>query len=141
MYLVDTNIWLERLLDQERSAQVGQFLVEMPTKRLLMTDFTLHSIGIILSRFHRREVFIRFVDDVLIEGGVLGHVHLDTPGSQLTLQPLGDSCIRAVVTVDAALHHAAGAPAPYGGCTGHRSVAAVLQKPSLGPCESPTRAA
>ena len=26
MYLVYTNIWLERLLDQERSAEVGQFL-------------------------------------------------------------------------------------------------------------------
>lgn len=26
MYLVDTNIWLERLLDQERSAEVGRFL-------------------------------------------------------------------------------------------------------------------
>jgi hypothetical protein len=25
MYLVDTNIWLERLLDQERSEEVGQF--------------------------------------------------------------------------------------------------------------------
>ena len=26
MYLVDTNIWLERLLDQEKSEEVGNFL-------------------------------------------------------------------------------------------------------------------
>jgi len=26
MYLVDTNIWLERLLDQEKSDEVGEFL-------------------------------------------------------------------------------------------------------------------
>lgn len=26
MYLVDTNVWLERLLDQARSDEVGQFL-------------------------------------------------------------------------------------------------------------------
>ncbi len=44
MYLVDTNIWLERLLDQERSAEVGQFLSGVASARLLMTDFTLHSI-------------------------------------------------------------------------------------------------
>jgi len=25
MYLVDTNIWLERLLDQEKSEEVGEF--------------------------------------------------------------------------------------------------------------------
>ena len=26
MYLVDTNIWLERLLDQDKSEEVGRFL-------------------------------------------------------------------------------------------------------------------
>jgi predicted nucleic acid-binding protein len=70
MYLVDTNIWLERLLDQERSAEVGQFLSGVTTERLLMTEFTLHSIGIILSRLGRGEVLLRFVDDVFVEGGV-----------------------------------------------------------------------
>jgi predicted nucleic acid-binding protein len=70
MYLVDTNIWLERLLDQERSAEVGRFLSGVTTERLLMTDFTLHSIGIILSRLGRGEVLLRFVEDVFVEGGV-----------------------------------------------------------------------
>lgn len=31
MYLVDTNVWLERLLGQEQSAKVGQFLDQTPT--------------------------------------------------------------------------------------------------------------
>lgn len=31
MYLVDTNIWLERLLDQERSDEVARFLDHVPT--------------------------------------------------------------------------------------------------------------
>ena len=35
MYLVDTNIWLERLFDQERSTEVGQFLARIPTNQLL----------------------------------------------------------------------------------------------------------
>ena len=45
MYLVDTNVWLERLLDQTRSAEVGQFLGAIASDELLMSDFTLHSIG------------------------------------------------------------------------------------------------
>lgn len=70
MYLVDTNIWLERLLDQERSAEAGRFLDRIPTDQLLMTDFTLHSIGVILDRLERREVLLQFVDDVFLEGRV-----------------------------------------------------------------------
>lgn len=29
MYLVDTNIWLERLLDEDIAAEVGEFLTLM----------------------------------------------------------------------------------------------------------------
>jgi len=38
MYLVDTNVWLERLLDQERSEEVGRFLDRVPSDRLFITD-------------------------------------------------------------------------------------------------------
>jgi len=72
MYLVDTNIWLERLLDQERSAETGRFLDRIPSDQLLMTDFTLHSIGVILDRLKRREVLVQFVDDVFLAGRRLG---------------------------------------------------------------------
>jgi len=34
MYLVDTNVWLERLLSQERSDEVGQFLAHVPGHEL-----------------------------------------------------------------------------------------------------------
>lgn len=70
MYLVDTNVWIERLLDQERSAEVGQFLAQTPTGQLMMSDFTLHSIGVILDRLGKRHVLLQFVDDVFIQGGV-----------------------------------------------------------------------
>jgi predicted nucleic acid-binding protein len=70
MYLVDTNIWLERLLDQEKSAEVGLFLAKMPTNQLIISDFSLHSIGVILDRLDKQTVFSEFVDDVLIRGGV-----------------------------------------------------------------------
>lgn len=70
MYLVDTNIWLERLLDQARSEEVGNFLQRVPGDRLYLTDFTLHSIGIVLLKLGEPATFSGFVQDVLIDGAV-----------------------------------------------------------------------
>jgi len=70
VYLVDTNVWLERLLDQSRSEEVSRFLEQTPTDRLFVTDFALHSIGVVLRRLDRFEAFGRFVQDVFIEGAV-----------------------------------------------------------------------
>jgi hypothetical protein len=70
IYLLDTNIWLERLLGQTHSDDVGHLLEIVTTDRLLMSDFTLHSLGIILDRFGYRSVFTQLVQDVLIDGGV-----------------------------------------------------------------------
>ena len=70
MYLVDTNVWLECLLDQARSEEVGDFLARMPSERLFITDFTFHSIGVILGRLKRPRVLLRFVEDVFVDGAV-----------------------------------------------------------------------
>jgi predicted nucleic acid-binding protein len=70
VYLLDTNIWLERLLGQAQSVVVGQLLDRLPTEQMLMTDFTLHSLGVILNRLGQRAMFTVFVQDVLIDGGV-----------------------------------------------------------------------
>ncbi len=70
MYLLDTNIWLERMLDQTRSEEVGQLLDQVPSDQLFMTDFSLHSIGVILHRLRRQEEFLRFVQDLFIDGAV-----------------------------------------------------------------------
>ncbi len=43
MYLLDTNIWLERLLDQAHAEDVGRLLNRLPTEQMLISDFTLHS--------------------------------------------------------------------------------------------------
>ncbi len=39
MHLVDTNVWLERLLDQERSEEVGRFLDQILTIISFDSDF------------------------------------------------------------------------------------------------------
>lgn len=53
MYLLDTNVWLERLLDQERSNEVGQFLDRVSSEQLFITDFAFHSIGVVLTKLNR----------------------------------------------------------------------------------------
>ena len=70
MYLVDTNIWLERLLDQARSDEVGRFLEQIATNQLLISDFSFHSIGVILNRLGQRTGLLRFVQDVFLDGEV-----------------------------------------------------------------------
>jgi len=42
----------------------------MPSDQLCLTDFALHSIGIVLSRLGKREAFVRFVRDAFVDGAV-----------------------------------------------------------------------
>lgn len=70
MFLLDTNVWLERLLDQEKSGQVVEFLQHIPSERLCITDFSLHSIGVILIRLDKAATLERFVDDLFFYGAV-----------------------------------------------------------------------
>ena len=70
MYLLDTNIWLERLLEQTRSAEVEQFLNQISSEKIFITDFTLHSIALILMRRELFDVFTIFVQDLFIDSAV-----------------------------------------------------------------------
>jgi predicted nucleic acid-binding protein len=70
MYLIDTNIWLERLLDQKKSDEVGIFLDRMPSNQLFITDFSFHSIGVVMGRLNRMNAFLNFINDIFIYGAV-----------------------------------------------------------------------
>lgn len=70
MYLIDTNVWLERLLNQERSEEVHQFLDRISSENLYITDFAFHSIGVILSTLKETKALVRFARDIFIEGAV-----------------------------------------------------------------------
>ncbi len=70
MYLVDTNVWLERLLDQSGSAEVGRFLANTPSEQLFLTDFAFHSIGVVLTRLSHEDALLRFIQDAFIDGDV-----------------------------------------------------------------------
>ena len=64
MYLIDTNIFLEILLTQEKQDACRKFLEEN-VGSLFISDFSLHSIGVILFRNNREEVFKKFLKDII----------------------------------------------------------------------------
>lgn len=71
MYLIDTNVWLELLLERENAEEVRQFFNTTESDLLAITEFSLYSIGIILTRLRRNEVFEEFLSDILEDSGVL----------------------------------------------------------------------
>ena len=75
-YLVDTNIWLERLLDQDKSEIVSKFLDTIPLEQIFISDFTLHSIGVILSRLNKLDILDKFVNDLFFNG-LIEQISLD----------------------------------------------------------------
>ncbi|MBI1922732.1 type II toxin-antitoxin system VapC family toxin [Candidatus Poribacteria bacterium] len=72
MYLADTNIFLEALLEQERTPVVRSFFQSTPLGKIFITDLSLHSIGIILFRLKKFKLFTSFLNDMIIGGiGIL----------------------------------------------------------------------
>ncbi len=70
MYLVDTNVWLELLLEQERAAQVRRFLEATEANLLSITEFSLYSIGVVLTRLKKDDVLGDFLSDTIEDSGV-----------------------------------------------------------------------
>ena len=64
MFLADTNIFLEILLGQDKKEECKRFLINNIGK-LGITDFSLHSIGVILFRYNKEDIFQKFVEDVM----------------------------------------------------------------------------
>jgi hypothetical protein len=50
MYLLDTNIFLEILLQREKSKAAKHLFIANPSSDLFITDFSLHSIGFSFSK-------------------------------------------------------------------------------------------
>ena len=64
-YLVDTNVWLEVLLEQERSDECKEFFQNVETNLIAISEFSLYSIGIILCRLNKDGLFENFLDDIM----------------------------------------------------------------------------
>lgn len=70
MYLLDTNIWLELLLGQDHSDDVGNLLDKISSEQLFISDFSFHSICLILARLQRAQSVAEFAQDLFVEGEV-----------------------------------------------------------------------
>src|SRR5437868_5766816 len=69
--LVDTNIFLEVLLTQARSDEAKELLGKNNTHDLFISDFSLHSIGLILFHHKQADTFRDFLSDMIIGAGAM----------------------------------------------------------------------
>lgn len=68
MYLIDTNIFLELLLEQERASSVEAFFKKIDIGAMSLSELSLYSIGIILFNLKKLTLFSFFVDDIVNNG-------------------------------------------------------------------------
>lgn len=68
--LLDTNIFLEILLGQERAEEAKELLSRIDQHEFFVTDYTVHSVGVLLFRQGQPETFRQFVNDVLVRAGM-----------------------------------------------------------------------
>lgn len=70
MYLIDTNIFLEILLDQDNANKCLKFFekINRQNQICLVTSYTLHSIETILSRMGRLTILTNFLKDIIEYG-------------------------------------------------------------------------
>ena len=66
MYLVATNIFLEILLEQKRTAECESLFEKLQEGELtaFVSSFTMHSIEVIMERTGRNDLLLEFLEDV-----------------------------------------------------------------------------
>jgi len=69
--LLDTNIFLEIILSQEKAEEAKSLLLKSTQHEFFITDYSLHSIGLLLFRKKQHGAFRSFVEDVLQNGGIV----------------------------------------------------------------------
>ena len=75
--LVDTNIFLEILLEQARAEEAKGLLTKTDAHDLFVSDFSLHSIGLILLRRNKSDAFRKFLADMLLGAAAVALLNAD----------------------------------------------------------------
>jgi uncharacterized protein len=78
MYLIDTNIFLEYILRRPHVREVTDFFQRADPSQLHMTDFSLHTLGVIYLREKKADDFLTFVNEDVLASGI--HVLSLDPG-------------------------------------------------------------
>lgn len=68
MVLIDTNVWLELLLDQEKAEQVRSLFQRIDASLMAISEFSLYSIGIILIRLKKYLIWISMTPTKYVAG-------------------------------------------------------------------------
>lgn len=68
---IDTNIFLEIILEQEKAENAKALLLKTEDHEFFISDFSLHSMGLLL--FYRKQhlAFQQFLKDMIIDGGIV----------------------------------------------------------------------
>lgn len=67
---IDTNIFLEIILDQERAIEARALLSRVQEHQFFTSDFALHSVGLLLFRQKQYGVFRQFLNDMVFQTGM-----------------------------------------------------------------------
>lgn len=68
--LIDTCVFLELLLEQERARESEELLLKLSGTNTYLSEFTLYSMGIILFHQKQPQTFLKMIEDLLGDGGV-----------------------------------------------------------------------
>jgi len=69
--LIDTNIILEVILEQAKGEEVRALLSKTEEHEFFISDYALHSIGLLLFRRKQHQVFRQFLHDMLFNAGMM----------------------------------------------------------------------
>ena len=69
--LIDTNVFLEILLEQRRAEEAKDLLRKVDQHDFFISDFALHSVGLLLLRQRKPEVFRSFLSDMISNAGII----------------------------------------------------------------------
>ncbi len=70
MFLIDSNIFLEYFLGQKRGDEVRTFFDSVPNENLFVTDFSVHSCGVILFRNKKANLWIEWINLIKSTSGI-----------------------------------------------------------------------
>lgn len=68
---IDTNIFLEIILEQEKAEDAKALLSKIEEHDFFISDFSLHSVGLLLFYRKQQAIFQQFIKDMIVDAGIL----------------------------------------------------------------------
>jgi predicted nucleic acid-binding protein len=69
-FLIDTNIFLEVVLAQSKASDAQELLSKTEEYEFFISDYSLHSIGLLFFRRRQHDVFRQFLTDMISIAGI-----------------------------------------------------------------------